>query len=89
MEDNPMNFKEYMEFRADQECPIGVIAFDLLNEPKIPMDAHDKEILKIADALFLDTTVSDNWSTFKTEYLDQLLAKKVKAQKAPEGYKKK
>jgi len=66
-----MDFKKYMEFRSDQDCPIGVIAFDLYNNPEIPLDKNEVEVLNQVDELFENTEVDENWQSLKSDYLSQ------------------
>jgi hypothetical protein len=66
-----MNFKEYLEYRSDEEDEIGVIATDLLEEELIPFDSKDGILLTVIDNSFKDTEVYGNWTKLKKEYVSQ------------------
>ena len=67
-----MNFKEYMEYRADQDCEVGVIAFDILDKLSVPYDSSDALIFSFIENYLKDKEVIKNWNELKSDYLKQL-----------------
>ena len=67
-----MDFKEYMEYRADQGCKLGVMAFDLLDDNSVPFDSSDEIIFSHVEDYFKENVLKQRWQVLKSDYMKQL-----------------
>ena len=62
-----MDFKEYMEYRADEDCDVGVIAFDLRNDKCVPFGSNDEIIFFYVEGILAKKDELKYWRELKTE----------------------
>lgn len=63
-----MDFKEYINYRSNQDDEIGVIAYDLIHD--IPFEMEDEKLFKLIESS-VKGIIYDNWISLKTDYLAQ------------------
>jgi len=67
-----MNFQEYMNYRADEDCDVGAIAFDIKEDECVPFDSSDRLIFFYVESILKDELLLQNWTKLKSDYIQQL-----------------
>jgi len=64
-----MDLKQYLEYRADEDCPVGVIAHDLANNKRVPFGEDEVGLINILDNTFKGTEFYENWTALKADII--------------------